>query len=94
MKNDDILSLKGHDPITQTRILMQAAINAARAEREALEAQHGQVWDSEELSRDFTVTGFLAPFITVTRKSDNAKGGMLFQHAPRYYWGFEPHEKG
>lgn len=59
-------------------------------ERSALEAQHGQVWDTKELSKDFTVNSFLAPFITVTRKSDGAKGSMQFQPRPRYYFGFQP----
>jgi len=38
-----------------------AEINAQPGSREALEAQHGQVWDTEELRRDFEVLGFLAP---------------------------------
>jgi hypothetical protein len=33
-------------------------INAQSGSREALEAQYGQVWSTEELSQDFEVTGF------------------------------------
>ena len=40
--------------------------------REALEAQHGQVWSTEELQQDFEALGFMAPFIVVRRRSDGA----------------------
>jgi len=70
---------------------MQARINAQRSEREALEAKHGQVWDTAEMQRNFSVIGFGAPLIVVTRKADNAKGSLYFQHNPRFYWGFQAH---
>jgi hypothetical protein len=47
-----------------------------------------QSWNTEELQRDFTVHSFLAPFVIVTRKSDNAKGIMQFDHSPRRYFNF------
>ncbi len=58
---------------------------AARAE---LEAQYGQVWDTEELKRDFTVEGFRAPFVVVVRKSDGVRGSLGFTHSPRFYFSF------
>ena len=70
---------------------MQARINAQRSEREALGAKHRQVWDTAEMQRDFSVIGFGAPLIVVTRKADNAKGSLYFQHNPRFYWGFQAH---
>lgn len=78
------------DPTEGIRMAMTAEINAKRAEREPLEKQHGQVWDTEELQRDFEVTGFMAPFCGVTRKSDGKKGAVMFQHYPRYYFDFKP----
>jgi hypothetical protein len=69
-----------------------AEINADPGGREALEAKHGQVWDTEELSRDFTVLGFMAPVIGVIRKSDNQKGSLYFQGNPRFYFAFEAHK--
>lgn len=59
------------------------------SERKRLEEFHGQVWDTQELSRDFVVHGFMAPFIMATRKADNVEGLLTFQHSPRFYWGFE-----
>ena len=56
--------------------------------REALESKYGQVWDTEQLSKDFSVTGFMAPMVVVKRKEDGAVGSMEFQHSPRYYFNF------
>jgi hypothetical protein len=68
-----------------------AEINAQPGSREALEAQHGQVWSTEELNRDFEVIGFMAPLVVVRRKHDGKKGSLEFQHSPRFYFGFSPH---
>jgi hypothetical protein len=56
--------------------------------REIIEAKHGAAWDTKELQRDYTVHSFMAPFVTVTRKSDGVKGSMQFTHMPRFYFGF------
>jgi len=69
-----------------------AEINAQPGSREALEDQHGQVWSTDQLSQDFEVIGFLAPLVVVRRKSDGKKGSLEFQHSPRFYFGFKPHE--
>ena len=65
-------------------------INSQPGTRKALEAEYGQVWDTDELRRDFEAVGFLAPFIVVRRKCDGVKGSLEFQHAPRFYFGFRP----
>jgi len=73
-----------------------AAINSAvqsdepDPERKRLEAEYGQVWDTEQLSKDFSVEGFMAPFCVVSRKSDGVKGSIMFQHRPRFYFSFTP----
>jgi hypothetical protein len=67
-------------------------INAEPGSREALEAQYGQVWDTEELSRDFEVVGFMAPLVVVRRRADGLKGSLEFQHHPRFYFAWQPHE--
>ena len=48
------------DPTETVRRELVAEINAEPGSREALEALHGQVWNTEELSRDFEVLGFMA----------------------------------
>lgn len=68
-----------------------AELNNNPKTREELEAEHGtgNVWDTEELKRDFNVQGFLAPYVGVTRKADGQEGLLSFQHHPRFYWGFK-----
>ena len=63
-------------------------INSDPNGREALEAKHGEVWDTTELQQDFDVLGFLAPYVVVSRKSDGQKGSLMFQGSPRFYFSW------
>lgn len=65
-------------------------LNEAAGERATLEARYGKVWDTEQLRSEFTVSGFLAPFVSVTRTADGVSGSMEFQHNPRFYFNFRP----
>ena len=67
-----------------------AEINLQPGSREALEAQHGKVYDTSELQEEFQALGFMAPFIVVSRRSDGMRGSLLFQNSPRFYYGFKP----
>jgi len=58
--------------------------------KEELNAQHGQLWDTKQLQEDFTVHGFMAPQVKVTRKSDGIDGLLTFQHRPQWYHSFKP----
>jgi hypothetical protein len=78
------------DPTENIRRAMVNEINSNPTEREALEAKHGQVWDTMELGSDFEVTGFMAPFVVARRKSDGVRGSLMFQHQPRFYYDFTP----
>ena len=77
-----------NDPTENIRKAMVSVINAEPGSREVLEKEYGQVWDTEELGRDFEVHGFMAPFVVVKRKSDGVKGSLEFQHRPRFYYNF------
>jgi hypothetical protein len=79
------------DPTESIRRELVAEINAEPGSREALEAQHGQVWGTDQLQEDFDVLGFMAPIIAVRRKSDGRKGSLMFQHSPRFYFAFSAH---
>ncbi len=79
------------DETEDIRKLMIAQINAAPGSREYLEAKHGQVWDTSQLSDDFEVIGFMAPIVVVRRRSDGQKRSLYFQNSPRFYFGFEPY---
>ena len=53
------------DSTESIRKEMVAEINAQPGSREYLEAKHGQVWDTGQLSDDFDVIGFMAPVVVV-----------------------------
>ena len=80
-----------NDPTETARRERLAEINADPGSREALEAQYGQVWDTQQLAQNFEVIGFLAPLVVVRRKADGMKGSLEFQHGPpRLYFCFVP----
>ena len=76
------------DSTEQIRREQVEEINKDPGSRESLEVKHGQVWDTTELSQEFNVLGFMAPYVVVVRKKDNVKGSMQFQHSPRFYFNF------
>ena len=80
------------DPTESIRKELLAEINAEPGSREALEAEHGQVWDTQQLGEDFDVIGFAAPLVVVRRKSDGQKGSLFLQARPRYCFGFDAHK--
>jgi hypothetical protein len=82
-----------HDPTEAIRRQRLAEINAEPGSRQALEAKHGQVWDTDQLRQEFEVIGFMAPLVVVRRLSDGKKGSLEFQHNPRLYFGWQPHNE-
>ena len=78
------------DQTESIRREMTKNINAVEGSREYLEAKYGQVWDTTELQQEFSVEGFMAPFVLARRKSDGIRGTLKFQHSPRFYFSFEP----
>jgi hypothetical protein len=73
------------DPTEDAR---RAMLASGQPQRDLAEAK--ETWTTEELSRDFVVHSFLAPFIHVTRKADGVEGSMEFTHSPRVYFDFKP----
>lgn len=59
-----------------------------RLDQLVMEYGADNVWDTEGVSRDFEIIGFMAPFVVARRKSDNAKGTLTFCHSPRFYFDF------
>jgi hypothetical protein len=70
-----------------------AEINAVPGSREALEAEHGEVWNTDQLVEEYEAIGFMAPFVVVRRRSDGQKGSLEFQADPRFYFNWQPHQK-
>ena len=80
------------DPTEPLRRQRLAEINAEPGSRKALEAVYGQVWDTQQLAEDFEAIGFSAPLVVVRRKADGVKGSLEFQHNPRFYFNWQPHD--
>jgi hypothetical protein len=82
------------DETEEVRRRRLAVVNSAveskdpTTERQRLEAQYGRVWDTAQLSVEFEVLGFMAPYVVVRRRSDGRKGSLEFQHHPRFYFNF------
>ncbi len=79
------------DPTETIRRQRLAEINAEPGSREALEAEHGKVWDTDQLVEEFEAIGFMAPLVVVRRRVDGVKGSLEFQHSPRFYFNWQPH---
>jgi hypothetical protein len=71
------------DPTEMARRTMLATGQPARDLERA-----GRRWSTQEMTEEFTVQGFMAPFVVVTRKSDNKIGTLEFTHSPRWYFNF------
>jgi hypothetical protein len=73
----------------QHRLDVEEELNRQPRTRQQLEQEVGQVWDHVEVAQEFEILGFRNPFAVAIRKHDKVKGSLLFQHDPRYYFGFE-----
>jgi hypothetical protein len=82
-----------NDPTEPIRRQRLAEINSEPGSRQALEAEYGQVWDTDQLRADFEVIGFMAPLVVVKRRSDGTKGSLEFQSVPRLYFAWQPHDE-
>lgn len=56
-------------------------------------AAEAPTWTTETVSQEFEITGFMAPFVVVRRRSDGQKGTLEFTHSPRVYFDFQPTSK-
>lgn len=75
---------------TALRMALAEFVNDLPHEKRAeVESKFGRIWSTEELTAEFTVIGFLAPFVSVIRNSDGAEGTLMFTHQPRWYFNFE-----
>lgn len=49
----------------------------------------GHEWTTDELTKEFEVLGFLAPFVIVRNRATGKKGSLMFKHSPRVYFGWK-----
>ena len=61
-------------------------------ERKRLEDQYGKVYNTQEVTSEFKLEAFMAPYVVCTSRRTKERGTMEFQHQPRLYFNFRPHE--
>jgi hypothetical protein len=55
-----------------------------------LAADTDRRWPTAEMTAEFDVMGFCAPFVVVRRRSDGQVGTLEFTASPRVYFAFRP----
>jgi hypothetical protein len=83
----------GNEVVEAIRREHAMELNGNAGTRPQLVARHGQVWDPEDLARDFEVIGFATPYVIVRRKIDGTMGSLEFQHHPRFYFNFQQDQR-
>ena len=76
------------DSTEDVRKQQAAEINDQPGNIFVLKEKYGRVWNTYQLTKEFTIIGFMAPYVAVKRKSDGVVGSMMFQHLPRFYFNF------
>lgn len=66
------------------------AIAARPRTRAELEAEFGQVWDEDELNREFATTAIIPPTYILRRRSDGVVGSAVCQPRPKFFFNFRP----
>lgn len=77
-----------HDDTESIRREMLATGQPARDAEAA-----SDVMTTDEMSAQYTVLAFLAPFAVVRRKSDGKCGSLEFTHSPRRYFNWQPDDQ-
>jgi len=65
------------------RMVMTAVVNSNPVPEEEKQ------WTTSELTEEFEVLAFIAPFVVVKRKSDGVKGSLMFKDMPRVYFSWQ-----
>lgn len=55
---------------------------------QAIQEEGGECWSTEEVTQEFDILGFMAPFCTAVRMETGKKGTLAFVHRPRIYYGW------
>jgi hypothetical protein len=72
--------------IDETETIRRQMLASGQPAHDAALAQ--PLLDTEQMSAQYTVLAFMAPFVVVRRKVDGVQGSMEFTHSPRRYFNF------
>ena len=70
----------------------KAMIEAGGPQQDLVEEMlvDGPTWTTSEMTAEFEVLGFAAPFVVVRRRDTGERGSLEFVHSPRVYFGWKP----
>jgi len=74
------------DKTETIRRQMVQEINGEANDRIRLTKKYGEVFDTSEVQKRFSIEGFMAPFVVAIEKATEKKCTLMFQDNPRFYW--------
>lgn len=89
MTGSDLSEYRDNYMDTELRML-DKFVNRSPRDRDALEEAYGEVFDFADVGLHFELLGFKAPFAIATCKRTGERGSLIFQHDPRFYFGWDP----
>ena len=81
---DDYRDIHMNDEIR----MLDKIINTEPRSEEAFTTAGEEVWNTEEVQKEFEILGFKKPFALAIRKSDGARGTFLFQTMPKLFFSW------
>jgi len=58
------------------------------SERVRLEKKYGKVYNTKEVTAEFKIQGFMAPYVACVNRHTKEEGVLEFQDYPRFYFNF------
>lgn len=86
--NKVVVAGDGEEYVDQRRRELIHEVNSHPKTKRQFELLGVEVWDTQELKKDFDILGFRAPFVVVERLDDGVRGSLMFQQEPRLYFEF------
>lgn len=77
--------------IDPTEDIRREMIATGQPQRDLAEAKDR--WTTDELTRDFAVISFAAPFVVARRRDTGVEGTLEFTHSPRVYFDWKPNTR-
>jgi hypothetical protein len=74
--------------VAEKAVLLEELKEAYPDVFQAIQEEGGECWTTEEVTKEFDILGFMAPFCTAVRMETGKKGVLAFVHRPRIYYGW------
>jgi hypothetical protein len=75
--------------VAEKAVLLEELKEAYPDVFQAIQEEGGECWSTEEVTQEFDILGFMAPYCVAVRKETGKKGALAFVHRPRIYYGWQ-----